>query len=252
VSIPFWVAELTEAFWTSAGENEPFPRNLHRAVARALPLSVVLLPRLSVGVALVWLQKCGLVCELPGDDRPLRACLIARRGHGIALVDGSDDDCEQRFSIAHELAHFLRDYWSVRNRLRKSLGLAALEVMDGERPPTIEEQLQSILRDVPLGFHLHLMERDSEGNPASGTIATAEEDADRLAYELLAPAASVLADGLVSHQALSQRLQHVYGLPRNQAVRYARILLPSRYVDPLISRFAVLQSGIGVKHDRDQ
>jgi len=203
-----------------------------------MPLSVVLLPRLSIGAALQWLQKCGMVCEFPGADRPLRACLVARRGHGVALVDGSDVDAEQRFSIAHELAHFLREYWSVRRRVCKRLGAGVLAVLDGERPPTAEERLHALLRHVSFGLHLHLMERDNEGNPASVSIAQAEEDADRLAFELLAPAEHVLADGIPSSRGgLADKLRQVYGLPGPQAVEYAGILVPPANTDPLLRRF---------------
>jgi hypothetical protein len=197
----------------------------------------VLLPRLSVRAALDWLQNCGLVCELPGTDRPLRACLVARNGHGVALVDGSDDDAEQRFSIAHELAHFLREYWSLRRRIAKRVGADALKVLDGERSATSKERLHALLRDVPLGFHLHLMERDDEGNPVCSSIAQAEEDADRLAYELLAPAEHVLSNGeRKSRQKLGRMLRDFYGLPGVQASRYARLLLPQAKSDPLLLR----------------
>jgi hypothetical protein len=202
-----------------------------------VPLSVVLLPRLSVRAALDWLQNCGLVCELPGRDRPLRACLVARSGHGVALVDGSDGDAEQRFSIAHELAHFLREYWSLRRRIVKRLGADALKVVDGERPPTSGERFHALLRDVPLGFHLHLMERDDEGNPACLSIAQAENDADRLAYELLAPAEHVLSHGeRKSRHKLERMLRDFYGLPGVQASRYAVLLMPQAKSDPLLLR----------------
>jgi hypothetical protein len=201
-----------------------------------VPLSVVLLPKLSVQGALGWLQNCGLVCELPGEDRPLRACLVARSGHGVALIDGSDGDDEQRFSIGHELAHFLRDYWSLRKRILKRLGAEALQVLDGERPPTVQERFHALLRNVPLGIHLHLMERDNDGNPLTPSIAKAESDADRLAYELLAPAEQVLADAPASKQALVRRLREFYGLPGMQASLYAGVLTPPAKTDPLLLR----------------
>jgi hypothetical protein len=156
------------------------------------------------------------------------------------LIDGSDGDCEQRFSIAHELAHFLRDYWRLRQRIWKRLGAEALEVMDGKRSPTNQERLHALLRNVPLGFHLHLMERDSEGNPLSASIVRAESDADRLAYELLAPAEHVLADVPSGKQALIQRLRDFYGLPGIQASHYAGVLLPSVQSDPLLRRLKSL------------
>jgi hypothetical protein len=243
VSVPLWTAELARGFWQQAREPEPFPRSLRRAIARAVSLSIVLLPGLSVRAALKWLQNSGLVCEMPGEDRPLRACLVARGGHGVALIDGSDAENEQRFSIAHELAHFLRDYWSLRRRILLRLGAEALQVLDGERPPTTQERLHALLRDVPLGFHLHLMERDDEGRPVSAQVEQAEEDADRLAYELLAPAEHVLGNDCPrTKQELERKLREFYGLPSVQASRYAELLLPPLKTDPLLLRLrSVLQ-----------
>jgi hypothetical protein len=237
MSVPLWAAALADEFWAKARQQEPFPRNLRQAIARAVPLSVVLLPKLSVRAALQWLQKSGLVCELPGKDRPLRACLVARSGHGVALVDGSDGEREQRFSIGHELAHFLRDYWSVRRRILKRLGPDALQVLDGERAPKPQERFHALLQDVPLGFHLHLMERDDDGNPVASSIAQAELDADRLAFELLAPADHVLGHvKQESFAALVCHLEDFYGLPPVQARDYAEILLPPMRIDPLLRR----------------
>src|SRR5438132_2098487 len=200
----------------------------------------MLLTKLSVQAALDWLKNCGLVCELPGEDRPLRACLVARSGHGVALIDGSDGDAEQRFSIGHELAHFLRDYWSLRRHILKRLGAEALQVLDGERPPTTQERFHALLRDLPLGFHLHLMERDNDGKPLTSSIAKAESDADRLAYELLAPAEHVLADAPGSKQALVRRLREFYGLPGMQASLYGGVLMPPLKTHPLLLRLRSL------------
>jgi hypothetical protein len=161
---------------------------------------------------------------------------VARRGHGVAIIDGSDSDPEQRFSIAHELAHFLLDYWSLRKNLLKRLGAEALQVLDGERPPTAQERLHALLRNVPLGFHLHLMERNNEGRPLTSSVADAERDADRLAFELLAPAEHVLGQTYPSSQALIRRLCGFYQLPAAQSAQYAGVLMPPMRTDPLILR----------------
>jgi len=239
MSVSLFEAQIAREFWNKTREPETFPRNLRRAIPKAVPLTVEFMPRFSIRVAVRWLRQHGITCKLPGVDRQLKACLVAR--NGFALVDGSDDEDEQRFSIAHELAHFLRDYWLPRQRVLKRLGADALKVLDGRRPPTDPERFHSLLRNVPLGLHLHLLERDEAGSPLKSSTAQAEEKADRLAYELLAPAEHILLHGTPgSPEALAETLRRDHGLPAAQALHYAGILLPPAKTDPLLRRLKLL------------
>jgi hypothetical protein len=156
-------------------------------------------------------------------------------------MDGTDGEDEQRFSLAHEVGHFLRHYWHPRQHIRRRLGDGAAEVFDGERPPTERERLQALLKNVPLTFHLHLMGRGPSRGVVSATVALVEEEADRVAYELLAPAADVLArtgpvQGDTGQDRLVEALQAEFGLPGEQAADYARLLLPPVWQDSLLRR----------------
>lgn len=241
MSVPLWVAELVRTFWTEAGSLESFPRTLRRPSACALPVSIVLLPRLRLDSVRAWLRANGVVCPCDERDRPLRACLVACRGHGLIFLDGTDADDEQRFSLAHELAHFLRHYWQPRQLACRRLGEQVAEVFDGERPPTLPERLHSLLKNVSLGFQLHLMRRGPRREVLNVAVARAEEEADQVAYELLAPAADVLAQtgtvqGAAGRASLVEVLQTIFGLPQEQATDYARLLLPPVWEDPLLRR----------------
>jgi hypothetical protein len=80
------------------------------------------------------------------------------------------------------------------------------------------------------------MERDEEGRPFTSSVATAERDADRLAFELIAPAEHVLGQVYENREALSRTLRGFYGLPAAQAHEYAELLVPPVKTDPLILR----------------
>jgi hypothetical protein len=245
VSVPLWVGELASEFWAEAGEEEPFPRQLRRPILRALPLDVIELPGLCVAAVLDWLRQRNVVLALGEPDRPLRGCLVAGKGHGFAFFDRGDSPDEQRFSLAHELAHFLRDYLQPRRRAEARLGPQVRAVFDGERPAHPEERLHALFGAVKVGFHTHLMARDPDGNP-DDSAAASEGEADRLAYELLAPAATVLARvgrARDRQRAAIRLLREVFGLPEAQARCYADLLFPpAPPADPLLRRLRIVRN----------
>jgi len=240
MNVPWWIAELAAAFWAEAGGPAPFPRDLRGPIAGAFPLAVLARPSLSTEAVREWLHRRRIAFPLRGADRPLRACLVARDGGGFLFLDAADDPAEQRFSLAHELAHFLRHYWQPRLRASARLGGRILEVFDGRRPPSRVERLDALLAGVALGFHAHLMGRDAGRRPA-GAVAVAEQEADRLAHELLAPAAAV-AVRLAGNGRGDRRgraaaeLRDFFGLPAAEADAYASILFPAAAPDPLLLR----------------
>src|SRR4051794_34001901 len=246
MSTPFWVGEMADAFWERAGGAEPAPRNLRGPIAYALPLAVVLLPRLRVQGVDDWLLRQSVACGVSVRDRPLRACLVARYGQGFVFLDGTDPDDEQRFSLAHEAAHFLRDYWQPRSVAAERLGPEIFAVLDGEWPPRPAERAHALLASVSLGYHVHFMERTDDGHAASAEIDRAEHEADRLAFELLAPADAVLdAAGAVpldeQRAAVTRLLQGTYGLPSAPAAQYAALLAPEPpRADPFLRRLGLV------------
>lgn len=232
MSAPLWIHELASRFWQMAGgEPSTFPRDLRFPIARAFPLTPVLLANLRVQSIDRWLQMVRVPCTVDTADRPLRACLVAYAGSGAVFLDREDPDAERRFSLAHELAHFLHDYWEPRRRAEEMFGPAALEIFDGKRSPRTEERAHALLSGVPTGFTVHLMERAADGSIQSGEVSTAESDADRLACHLLAPEDALLLDlAAVDPDDRRHRAEMLligrYGLPRTAANRYAAWLLP--------------------------
>jgi Zn-dependent peptidase ImmA (M78 family) len=222
--------EALDLFWHLCGEEETFPRSLERPLALALPVALVKLPRLRLWDIERWIQQRGNNFIFGCESRSARGCLIAQSGQGVLFVDGSDPADEQRVTIAHEIAHFLCDYWLPRRTAISKFGLTIAEALDGLRPLTVTERVHALLSDTKVGPYQSLMERSESAN--SDHIWKAENRADRFALALLAPSQAVfpLLDFLsesypVRLQKTKEVLCRSFGLPVTVAAGYASSLL---------------------------
>jgi hypothetical protein len=232
---------VAEDFWAEVGQPEPYPRDLQDSVVWTLPVAVLRIRHLTVGSAEEWLRRQAVPLAFGCRDRSLRGCLVSFGGKGLVLLDGDDPEDERRFSLAHEVAHFLLDYLLPRRRAIERLGVGIAEVLDGRRPPTARERVDALLGDTPIGTHTHLMDRSLGGTVGRAGILSVESRADRLALELLAPEAEVrrrvpdTGSPRTFGQAVDQTanvLRDAFGLPPMIAEGYGTSLCRSWYGGP--------------------
>ncbi len=218
---------------SASGLDKPdsFPRNLEAEVAMALPLTVVPLEGLTTSSVDEWLRRRGVRHQLGGTPRALHGCLVARSGTAVVFIDAEDSEDERRFTLAHEVAHFVLDHVMPRSAALRAFGEVILPALDGRRPLSEAEQLSALLRGTPLRTEGKLMERNARGSICSWATEVAEQRADRLALEILAPFSEVLRSlrGLEEEDQRGepgiQLLTEKFGIPPNAArVRVQQVL----------------------------
>jgi hypothetical protein len=211
---------LAREFWAGTGLDETFPRKIEQAIAFKLPLALVGLSPLSVAAIGHWLQRRAIATRLPDDRRDLCGCLVAFGGRGFIFIRDADSPEEQRLTLAHETAHFLIDYLWPRQQVLHELGEGVAAVLDGLRPATPAERAAAILSRLRLGPHIHVLPRRGRDEDSDMAVAHAEDRADRLALELVAPQERMQAvlDALLNRQPLTVEaaratLTTCFGLP---------------------------------------
>jgi hypothetical protein len=224
--------ELVDEFWRKCGEVEPYPRRLERSLALATPVALVKLPRLKLLDIEMWLRRRGVPFRFGCESRLVRGCLVAYRGQGMIFVDGADPEDERRFTLAHEIGHFLMDYWHPRQVAIDKFGPEIADVVDGVRPPTTGERVSALLGSVRINVYTDLMERDKRLDDMSGALWQIEDQADRIALALLAPPEVVRAQADMSagfyderQDTLTTFLHVEFGLPIVIANSYSHSLL---------------------------
>jgi hypothetical protein len=170
-------------------------------------------------------------------DRALHGCLVARAGRGVLFLDAGDEEAERRFTLAHEIAHFILDQMLPRLHALRVFGERIAPVLDGTRQPTHEEMLSAVLERVHFGLQVHLMRRGPGGAVCDWDAEESEQRADRLALELLAPAQVATArlrrllgtdDVAGRERRAAEHLADLYGLPPDVASSYVSLLFSSR------------------------
>ena len=211
---------LAREFWDGTGFHDTFPRKIEQAIAFKLPVALVGLSWLNIAAIGHWLQQRDIAARLPDDRRDLCGCLVAHGGRGFIFICDADASEEQRLTIAHETAHFLIDYLWPRQQVIHTLGEGIAEVLDGLRPATPAERAAAILARLRLGPHIHVLPRPGKDEHSDVTVAHAEDRADQLALELVAPQARVRAvlNVLSARQALTAEVARAtratrFGLP---------------------------------------
>lgn len=181
-------------------------------VALRLPLAVVTVPRLTSNRIWDWLTSRRIAFDLARDDGRLRAALVAYGGVAVAFIDGTDEAIERRFSLAHEVGHFVAEYLAERSGIDRIGGTHMLEVHDGIRRATSGERLRFAVAGRPLPLRIWR---------CTGQVGRSEQLADRVAVELLAPAEALFAaageppasDYWISLRSRSQEAAGEFGVP---------------------------------------
>lgn len=207
-------------------ECTAYPRDLAVEAPYQLSVETVPIPRLTTAHVADWTSKRKVPHPISDTHRDIYGCMVAWKGSALLFHDTGDSEDEQRFTVAHEVAHFVLDHVIPRERALRYFGEGILPVLDGKRDASLEERLSSVFGQVPLGVQVKLMDRTPSGHLASGAIAEAERRADRLALEFLAPAELVRRmlritpgeDGVL-------RVASRFGLPEDKARGYARALM---------------------------
>ncbi|HEV2528988.1 MAG TPA: ImmA/IrrE family metallo-endopeptidase [Thermomicrobiales bacterium] len=219
-------------FWADPRIPAGTPRSVEWAISCVHPVSIEFQPRLSIGTLQDWMDAHGFGVRLDDRNRRLRGCAMAHGGSGLIVLDTDDDPAEQDFTLAHEVAHLLLDYYGPRDRLAGMIDDHDGAVFDGHQAPSIEQQISAALRGHDLRPFVHLLARDAN-RTASPAVLAREQLADELACELLAPMDEVRTR-LQSGQDVrdvNALLRDRYRLPAGASDDYARRLV-RRFLPP--------------------
>lgn len=225
---------MAEEFWTLSNVRGKWPRDIVRAISILLPLRLITLPELDFEKVKVWLSERNVPFENHYGKRGLHGLILVHRGAGFIFINGTDNENERRFTVTHEACHYIVDYKLPRDKAHNKFGASIDSVLDGDRSPTDSERLNSILTSTPISGFLHILEKTGQSKNTY-SIWSAENRADHLALELLAPAKMIMSDSRIAHLAQQSFLQRKLAI---KVILEEEFLLPETVSEDYASRLA--------------
>ena len=216
-------------FWTRAGEQARYPVDIGYAATCALEVSIHQIADLTPAAAADFLghgERAGAF-----DNRPLHGCIAFGPQGATIIVEREDAEDERRFTIAHEVSHYILEVRRHHRRAEWRMGGDYVGVLYGSREATPTERIDAWLNNVQSAPTTHFMDRTSTGGYGCGRTLEAECAADRLAIEILAPRAE-LASAVSAHRKLPFRAL----LDKAQRIAERRFGLPAAVAEPYATR----------------
>ncbi len=226
VSVEYWAGW----FWKRAGGRAGFPVDIGYAAMCALEVYIQEAAGLTTFSAVSRLKRDGIRSADGIDERRLHGCIRVSERGAVILVEEKDDEAQKRFTIAHEVAHYILEVRRHQERAADRLGYDFARVLHGFREATPPERIDAWLHNIRTDGLLHFMDRAPAGGYGCARTREAERLADDLAVEILAPR-SELTGGIYSFgrmgfpeslDAARQIAERRFGLPDGIAERYAK------------------------------
>lgn len=234
------IEHIADRFWTDAGGRSAYghPVAIERAVETALQIPVIRLSNLTFDKADDYLKRIGGPQDAPGGDHRLHGLIVADQDTAIIFLDAGDEDDEQRATVAHEAAHFVRHYVEPRERVRRLLGSSVDDVLSRKRPPTPAEQFGAVMRGVPLTCFRCGEPYDRAS--LLGAVREVEDEADAIALEILAPRKDIQKRRIRDPEGVARE----YAIPLRMAQLAAQFMEPARQAPSILDIFRT-RSGRG-------
>ena len=220
------VQYLSDWFWTRAGGWFDHPADIAYAATCALDVYVDEVAGLTPVSAAAHIGRGRLWIPDGVDERSLHGCVIASRSGGTILVEKNDDEAEKRFTIAHEVSHYILEVKQPHERATDRMGREFADALYRLREPTPTECIDAWLNNTRSEAFAHFMDRAPGGRYGCSLTLEAECRADDLALEILAPrsvlTAAVSSMGFSESLKVARRIaERRFGLPESVAERYA-------------------------------
>ena len=222
------IERIAREFWATTHAEFRYNYDIVKVVESSLNVQLIRMPQLSPKNITSWLSDHDMNIPLENNERNLHGALIIQNGAVLMFIDTTENDTRQRYTLAHQVSHFLLDYQMPKERTIMTLGKEIAGVLKGNAEASVEQLVQSAFNGMTDKVYTLFIEKD-EAIPS-------ENPADSLALELLAPRYQIIHETaaksiLLSYAPFKRKCRELligkYRIPSEIAHKYASDLAGS-------------------------
>ena len=105
-----YVVNIARDFWRKILVKPTPPYDIFGAVSLVMPLDIVNLSGLTIAKIENWLWERNVTLNTGIPNRSLHGFILTFQDAGFIFIDGTDSENERRYTVAHEVSHFILDY----------------------------------------------------------------------------------------------------------------------------------------------
>lgn len=225
------IERIAREFWLTVDQEYRDGFDIVNAIDTSVFINLRRIKELSLKKLEEWLKEMTDQEEFNIDDRHLHGALIIKGPSIFMFVEASEDEVQQRFTVAHEVSHFLLDYHLPKERAILALGKEIEDVLNGNLPPSNIQRTLSAIKGVDIAPYSFLIEKTGNGSFENWSNFNAENEADYLALELLAPRARVISETISS----TKRLAYSQFTRKSKEILIEKYRIPVRIADQYAS-----------------
>ncbi len=216
------IQRIAHEFWSKADPKHRLDFDIMNAVNGSLTVDLIPVQQLSLQKIDSWLVARTINIGIDVNDRNLHGALLIKNGSVFMFIDAAVCEMEQRFTVAHEVSHFLLDYQLPRERAILAFGQEIEEVLNGNASASTSQLVMSVIKGIDLNPYTLLIEKTGNGSFSNWCNFNSENEADYLALELLAPRARVINDTVSS----ARRLTYAQFTRKSQEILIEKYRIP--------------------------
>jgi len=228
------IERIAREFWSTVDQNYHENYDIISAVDTSPTIDLIKIKNLSISKIEEWLIAIGLKDNFDIPDRRLHGVLIIKGDSVAMFIEDDENPIQQRFTVAHEVSHYLLDYQIPKEKAILALGKEIEDVLNGNLPANNTQLALSVIKGINIDPYSFLIEKTGNGSFEDWKNFNSENEADYLALELLAPRIRIINETFSS----TKRLSYSQFTRKSQEILIEKYRIPSDIARQYASQLA--------------